>query len=113
MSSTICLFEKVFVGNVSGRGSVRQECVWSGKCVCQGCFWSRKCPSGMCLVEEVSVEDVSGRGNVVGDLSGWEVSIGDVSGWGNVSRGSVFQVVLQGHEMKINDNKRKLSYLYY
>ena len=67
----------------------------------------------MCLVEEVSVEDVSGRGNVVGDLSAWEVSIGDVSGWGNVRRESVFQVVLQSHEMKISDNKEKLSYLYY
>ena len=39
--------------NLSGRGSVRQGCVWSGKCP------SGKCPSGKCLVGEVS-----GRGNV-------------------------------------------------
>ena len=41
------------VRDVSGRGSVRQGCVWLGKC-----------PSGMCLVGEVSVRDVSDQGNV-------------------------------------------------
>ena len=62
------------VGDMSGRGSVRRGCVWSGKC-----------PSGMCLVGEVSVGDVSGWGNVcrevsVGEESVREMSVGDVSG---------------------------------
>ena len=52
--SGICLVGEVFVGDVSGRGSVRRGCVWSGKC-----------PSGMCLVGEMSVGEES-----VGDVSG-------------------------------------------
>ena len=35
--SGICLVGEMSVGDVYGRGSVRRECVWSGKC-----------PSGMC-----------------------------------------------------------------
>ena len=41
--SGICLVGEMFVGDVSGRGSVRRGCVWSGKC----------------LVGEISVGDVS------------------------------------------------------
>ena len=62
--SGICLVGEVFVGDVSGRGSVRRGCVWSGKC-----------PSGMCLVGEMSVGEVS-----VGEESVREMSVGDVSG---------------------------------
>ena len=59
--------------NLFGRASVRQGCVWSGKCPSGKCP-SGKCPSGKCLVGEMSVGDLS-----VGEASVGEVSVGDVS----------------------------------
>ena len=80
--SEICLVGEVFVGDVSGRGSVLRGCVWPGKY-----------PSGMCLVGEMSVGDVSGRESVhrmylVGEMSVGEVSVGEES-VGEMSVGDV------------------------
>ena len=74
--------------NLSGRGSVRQGCVWSGKCPSGKCPSGKrpsgKSSSGKCLVGEMSVEEVS-----VGEVSVVGVSVREVSVLGNVRRGNV------------------------
>ena len=63
---------KCQVGEVSGRGSVRQGIVRSGN------VRSGKCPVGEVSVGEVSVGEVS-----VGEMSVGEVSVGEVSRYHN------------------------------
>ena len=75
--------------NLFGRASVRQGCVWSGKCPSGKCpsgkcpsgkCPSGKCPSGKCLVGEMSVGEASVGEVSVGDVSVGEMSVGELSG---------------------------------